>query len=136
GHFRIGISDLYLGTVVPNSNMKQQVINLNTTYNITKKLQATITANYLFENVKNRASYSDAPGNIVASTLYLANTFDIRWMKNNTVNPNGTELLPGTDEYFENPYYLAYDYQNATSRNRLTGALTLKYNFLDWLFVQ
>ena len=136
GHYRIGLSDLYLGTIVPNSNMKQQVVNLNTTYNVTKKLQATITANYLFENVKNRASYSDAPGNIVASTLYLANTFDIRWMKNNTVNPNGTELLPGTDEYFENPYYLAYDYQNTTSRNRLTGALTLKYNILDWLFVQ
>ena len=136
GHFRIGLSDLYLGTVVPNSNMKQQVVNLNTTYNVTRKLQATITANYLFENVKNRASYSDAPGNVVASTLYLANTFDIRWMKNHTVNPDGTELLPGTDTYFENPYYLAYDYQNTTSRNRLTGAITLKYNILDWLFAQ
>src|SRR6201999_271041 len=46
------------------------------------------------------------------------------------------ELLPGADTYFENPYYLAYDYQNATSRNRFTGALTLKYNILDWLYVQ
>jgi len=136
GHFRLGMSDLALNTVIPNSNMTQQVLNFNSTYNITKKLQMTLTGNYLFENVKNRASYSDAPGNLIASTLYLANSFDIRLMKNRLVNPDGTEWLPGTDTYFENPYYIAYDYQNATSRNRLTGALTLKYNLLDWLFIQ
>lgn len=136
GHFRLGLSDLTLGTVIPNSDMKQQVVNFNSTYNINKKLQMTLTANYLFETVKNRASFSDAPGNVIAGPLYLANSFDIRWMKNRTVNPDGTEWLPGTDEYFENPYYIAYDYQNATSRNRLTGALTLKYNILDWLYIQ
>jgi TonB-linked SusC/RagA family outer membrane protein len=136
GHFRLGLSDLALSTVIPNSNMKQQVLNFNSTYNITKKLQMSLTANYLFETVKNRASFSDAPGNVLAAPLYLANTFDIRWMKNRTVNPDGTEWLPGTDEYFENPYYIAYDYQNATSRNRLTGALTIKYNILDWLYIQ
>ncbi|HTR30923.1 MAG TPA: hypothetical protein VMH27_16750, partial [Puia sp.] len=57
-------------------------------------------------------------------------------MKNRLVNPDGTEWLPGLDPYFENPYYIAYDYQNQTSRNRLTGAITLKYNLLDWLYIQ
>jgi TonB-linked SusC/RagA family outer membrane protein len=136
GHFRLGLSDLAMNTVIPNSNMTQQILNFNSTYNITKKLQMTLTGNYLFENVKNRASYSDAPGNLIASTLYLANSFDIRWMKNRLVNPDGTEWLPGTDPYFENPYYIANDYENTTSRNRLTGALTLKYNLLDWLYIQ
>ncbi|HEY4334518.1 MAG TPA: SusC/RagA family TonB-linked outer membrane protein [Puia sp.] len=136
GHFRLGLSDLYLGTVIPNSNMKQQVVNFNSSYNITKKLQMTLTANYIFENVKNRASFSDAPGNVIAAPLYLANSFDIRWMKDHTMNPDGTELNPGLDAYFENPYYIAYEYQNRTDRNRLTGALTLKYNIFDWLYVQ
>jgi outer membrane receptor protein involved in Fe transport len=96
----------------------------------------TLTANYIFENVKNRASFSDAPGNVLAAPMYLANSFDIRWMKNQVVNPDGTESLPGADTYFENPYYIAYNYQNKTSRNRLTANLTLKYNLLDWLYVQ
>src|SRR5580698_10570561 len=74
GHFRLGLSDLALNTVIPNSNMTQQILNFNSTYTITKKLQMTLTGNYLFENVKNRASYSDAPGNLIASTLYLANS--------------------------------------------------------------
>jgi TonB-linked SusC/RagA family outer membrane protein len=136
GHFRLGMSDLYLGTVIPNSNMKSQSVNFNTNYNITNRLSMSLTANYVFEQVKNRASFSDAPGNVLAAPLYLANSFDVRWMKDHTVNPDGTELLPGTDNYFENPYYIAYDYQNATSRNRLTGGLTLKYNILDWLYLQ
>jgi outer membrane receptor protein involved in Fe transport len=67
--------------------------------------------------------------------LYLASSFDIRWLEP-AVNPDGTELLPGTDIYFNNPYFVAYKFENSTSRNRLTGALTLKYNFTDWLSLQ
>jgi TonB-linked SusC/RagA family outer membrane protein len=137
GHFRLGLSDLQLNDIVPNSTMKQQGLNLNSTYNISKRLQMVLTANYIFEQVDNRTSLSDKPGNVIAAPLYLANSFDIRWLKNNRTNSDGTELLPGTaDLYFENPYYIAYNYQNRTDRNRLTGGLTLKYKLLDWLFVQ
>lgn len=136
GHFRLGLSNSYYGEVIPNANMKDQGINFNTTYNITKRLQMNLTTDYVFEQVKNRASFSDAPGNVVAAPLYLANTYDIRLLKNHQTNADGTEFLPGNDSYFENPYYIAYQYQNATSRERLTGALNLKYNIFDWLYVQ
>ncbi|HEV3414143.1 MAG TPA: SusC/RagA family TonB-linked outer membrane protein [Puia sp.] len=137
GHFRLGISNLYLSTIVPNSSMSQQGFNFNSAFAITNRLQLDLKADYVFEQVSNRASVSDDPGNVMAPALYLANSMDIRWMKSHTVLPDGTEWLPGnTDPYFENPYYIAYDYQNTTSRNRLTGGLTLKYQVLDWLFIQ
>jgi TonB-linked SusC/RagA family outer membrane protein len=137
GHFRLALSDLLLNTVVPNSNMAQQGLDFNSTYAVTGKLQVSLKADYVYEQVKNRASLSDDPGNVMAAPLYLANSFDIRWMKDHRSNPDGTEHLPGnTDPYFENPYYIAYDYQNLTTRNRLTGGLTLKYNLLDWLWLQ
>jgi len=137
GHFRLGISDLHLAAVVPNSSMQQQGFNLNSTYFVTNRLQLDLTADYVYEHVSNRASLSDDPGNVNAAPLYLANSFDIRWMKDHTVTPAGLEWMPGnSDPYFENPYYIAYDYQNATERNRLTGGITLKYNLLDWLYVQ
>lgn len=137
GHFRLGLSNLYLNTIVPNSSMTQQGLNFNSGFAITNRLQMDLKADYVFEQVSNRASLSDDPGNVMAPPLYLANSFDIRWLKNHTILPDGTEWLPGTtDPYFENPYYIAYDYQNTTSRNRLTGGLTLKYQLLDWLFVQ
>jgi TonB-linked SusC/RagA family outer membrane protein len=137
GHFRLGISDLYLNTIVPNSLMTQQGLNFNSSFFITNKLQMDLKADYVFEQVKNRASISDGAANVMEAPLYLANSFDIRWLKNHQVHADGTEWLPGTtDPYFENPYYIAYEYRNTTSRNRLTGGLTLKYHLLDWLFVQ
>ncbi len=137
GHFRLGISDLYLSTIVPNSSMTQQGLNFNSTFFITNKLQMDLKADYVFEQVNNRAALSDDPGNVMAPPLYLANSFDIRWMKDHTVHPNGTEWLPGTtDLYFENPYYIAYNYRNTTDRNRITGGLTLKYHVTDWLYLQ
>jgi TonB-linked SusC/RagA family outer membrane protein len=135
GHFRVGLSDLINGSVIPNSNMKQQGVNFNSGYNITPKLQLNLTANYIFEQVKNRVSFSDAPGNVVASALYLANTFDMRWLKP-AVKSDGSELLPGSDIYFNNPYFVAEKFQNSTNRQRFTGGMNLKYNILDWLFVQ
>jgi TonB-linked SusC/RagA family outer membrane protein len=137
GHFRLGLTDLSLDAVVPNSFMQQEGINLNSTYSVTDKLQMILTADYIYEHVQNRASLSDDPGNVIAPPMYLANSFDIRWMKNHTQHPDGTEWLPGSnDNYFENPYYIAYDYLNMSDRDRLTGGLTLKYNLLDWLFIQ
>ncbi len=133
GHFRLSIGDLALNTFIPNSGMKQQTVNFNSSYNITKRLEMTLSADYVFENVNNRVSFSDAPGNVVASTLYLGNTFDIRWEKPGWT-PNNYELLPGTDQYFNNAYFVAYKFINQTQRNRLTGGLTLKYNFTDWLY--
>lgn len=136
GHFRLGLSDLALNSNIPNSNMQQQGLNFNTTYNVTPKLQFTLTANYIFERVKNRASFSDAPGNIIATNQFISNSFDVRWLKPQ-MDSNRNELLPGSsDPYFENPYFIAYDFLNQTSRNRLTGGLTIRYNIFDWLYVQ
>lgn len=135
GHFRLGLSNLYMNTVIPNSDMKQQGVNFNSAYDITKRLHLSLTADYVFERVKNRVSFSDAPGNVVASVLYLANSFDIRWLKAAT-KADGTELLPGTDQYFNNPYFVAQKFQNRTDRNRFTGGLTLRYDITDWLAVQ
>jgi len=94
GHFRLGLSDLHLGTIVPNSSMKQQGFNLNSTYYVTNRLQMELTADYVFEQVDNRASLSDDPGNVFAPPLYLANSMDIRWMKNRTIKPNHRRPYP------------------------------------------
>ncbi len=133
--YRFGLSDLYNKSNIPNSNLKQQGFNMNTVYNITPKLSLTVTANYIFETVKNRALLSDGSTNVNASLMYLANSFDVRWLKPQ-VNANGIEMTPGNNQYFNNPYFLVYKHQNSTDRNRLTAAATLKYNITDWLYAQ
>lgn len=134
-NYRLGISNSYDKSILPNAKSNQQGINLNTTYKITPKLQATLNANYVFEEVEGRANLSDGNGNVNATLLYLANSYDVRWLKGE-VNADGTELQPGNNVYFNNPYYLQYRKSNESNKNRFTGGLTLRYDVTDWLYAQ
>ncbi|MCC8152829.1 MAG: SusC/RagA family TonB-linked outer membrane protein [Tannerellaceae bacterium] len=133
--YRVGVSNVYDRSTLPNSSLSQQGINLNTTYDITSKLSLTVNANYAFDKVKGRANLSDGNGNVNATLLYLANSADVRWMEPR-VDGEGNELIPGTSVYFNNPYFLQYEKTNETNRNRLTGGMTLKYDIFDWLYIQ
>lgn len=140
--YRFGISNMYDKSILPNSNVSQQGINMNTTYDITRKLHLMVNANYVFEKSKGRSSLSDGNGNTNASLLYHGNSFDIRWMERGGescdwgTDENGNELLSGTNVYFNNPYWLQYRKTNETNKNRLTGSMTLKYDIFDWLYIQ
>ena len=98
-----------------------------------------VTANYVFDKSKGRSNLSDGNGNTNASLLYHANSFDIRWMKGDGewgTNADGSEMISGNNVYFNNPYWLQYRKTNDMNRNRLTGAMNLRWDITDWLYVQ
>lgn len=140
--YRFGISNVYEKSILPNSSNNQQGINLNTTYNILKNLQLTVNANYVFEKFNGRSNLSDGNGNTNASLIHRGNSFDVRWLERGGEDSdwgtaeNGSELLGGTNVYFNNPYWLQYRKTNDTNKNRLTGAMTLKWDITDWLYIQ
>lgn len=140
--YRFGISNMYDRGILPNSSINQQGINMNTTYDISSKLHLMVNANYVFEKFNGRSNLSDGNGNTNAALLYHANSFDIEWMKRGSPNANwgttadGKELISGTNVYFNNPYWLQYRKTNKTNKNRLTGGMTLKYDFTDYLYAQ
>ena len=145
--YRVGLSNMYDKGILPNSSISQQGINMNTSFDITKKLQLNVNANYVFEKFKGRSNLSDGNGNTNASLLYRANSFDVRWLERGKPHPgentpnwgtdaDGNEMLGGNNQYFNNPYWLQYRKTNDTNKNRLTGGMTLKYDIFDWLYVQ
>ncbi|HLS95249.1 MAG TPA: SusC/RagA family TonB-linked outer membrane protein [Sphingobacterium sp.] len=133
--YRLGLNNIYEGANLPNANSNQRGANLNTTYKITPRVQLGLNVNYMFEFVKNRANLSDGNGNTNASLLYLANTYDVRWLEG-AVDELGRELQPGNDVYFNNPYFLQYRKSNNSTRKRLTGGFNIRYDITDWLYVQ
>jgi TonB-linked SusC/RagA family outer membrane protein len=135
--YRFGVSNTYSRGNLPNANLKQQGINMNTIYDITDKLQLTVNLNYIFEQVKGRSNLSDGNNNTNATLLCLANGYDVRWLKgNNGAAEDGTELQPGNNVYFNNPYWLQKNKYNKSNKNRTTGVVTLRYNIVDWLYLQ
>lgn len=140
--YRFGISNIYEKSILPNANNQQQGINMNTTYDILSNLHLTVNANYVFEKAKGRSNLSDGNGNTNASLIHRGNSFDIRWLERGDsdsdwgTSSDGSELLGGTNVYFNNPYWLQYRKTNDMDKNRLTGSMNLKYDITDWLYIQ
>ena len=137
GNFRLGVTNTNSSEVIPKAGTEQQGVNFNSNYNLTPKLHLNFTASYMHEKVKNRPWNSDAPGSVIASTYFLASTYDVRIL-NPSIDANGDEILPGgpTNIYFDNAYFVANYFKNTTDRNRYTGNITLKYDFTNWLSLQ
>ena len=101
-----------------------------------------VNANYVFEKFNGRSNLSDGNGNTNASLIHRGNSFDIRWLERGGegcdwgTNPDGSEMLGGTNVYFNNPYWLQYRKTNEMNKNRLTGSMTLKWDITDWLDAQ
>ncbi len=140
--YRFGISNITERSILPNAGNSQQGINMNTTYDIFKNLHLMVNANYVFEKFNGRSNLSDGNGNTNASLIHRGNSFDIRWLERGGegcdwgTNPDGSEMLGGTNVYFNNPYWLQYRKTNEMNKNRLTGSMTLKWDITDWLYAQ
>ncbi|MGF7073372.1 SusC/RagA family TonB-linked outer membrane protein [Mucilaginibacter sp. 3215] len=134
GAFRLSVSDMNAGSIVPNSKLDRKTFNLNANQNVTDKLNIGIVANYLVENSTNRPSLSDGPGNPNNIWFIAPN------LNQSILNPgygaNGYEQVWTDDPYVTNPYFAANKFINNTGRKRLITALTARYNFTSWIYAQ
>ena len=133
GNFRLSASTLDNSSIVRNSGIDRKNINLNATQKITDKLSATVFADYIDEQDKNRPQLSDGPGD-PNNFQFLAPNVDERIFQPGQ-DANGNEVVFSDDNYVTNPWFVVRNFINNTSRHRLISAVSGKYNFLDWLYV-
>lgn len=138
--YRFGGSYNIEKSILPNAGNRQIGLNMNTTYDILKNLHLNVTANYVFDKSNGRSNLSDGNGNTNASLIYRGNSFNIDWMKGTEAgwgtNLDGSEMIGGTNVYFNNPYWLQYRKTNTMDRNRLTGQVQLRWDITNWLYLQ
>ncbi len=135
GSFRLSFSNLDNSSIVRNSGLKRNTLNLNLDQSITSKLSVKLVANYIEEQSKNRAQLSDGPMN-PNNGLFLATNID-----QNILNPGydpatGNEIQFSDDEYVTNPWFVVNQYVNNLGRKRLIASGSIKYNFTNWLYAQ
>ena len=132
GNFRLSLSNLDNSSIVRNSGLNRKTINLNVTQKITDKLSATVVANYIDEQDKNRAQLSDGPGN-PNNGLFLAPNINENILKPG-YDSKGNEIVFSDDSYVTNPWFAVNKFINNTGRKRMIAAISAKYNFTDWLY--
>lgn len=135
GSFRLSFSHLDNKSILRNSGIKRNTINLNLDQNITSKLSAKIVANYIEEKSKNRPQLSDGPLN-ANNGLFLATNIDQNILAPGYDPATGYEIQFSDDEYVTNPWFVVNQYVNNLSRKRLIASGTLKYDFTKWLYAQ
>jgi TonB-linked SusC/RagA family outer membrane protein len=135
GAFRLSVSHLDNESILRNSGLKRNTINLNVDQNITNKLSVKFVASYIDEKSKNRPQLSDGPLN-ANNGLFLATNIDQSILAPGYDPATGYEIQFSDDEYVSNPWFVVNQYVNNLGRKRLITSGSVKYNFTDWLYAQ
>ena len=135
GSFRLSLSHLDNKSIIRNSGLKRNTINLNIDQNITDKLSVKFVANYIDEQSRNRPQLSDGPLN-ANNGQFLATNIDQNILAPGYDPVTGFEIQFSDDEYVSNPWFVVNQYVNNLGRKRLITSGSVKYNFTKWLYAQ
>ena len=135
--YRISFSDLRYNAPVPNSNMNRQTISVSTNSRIAKIVTLNTRINYSTAKTKNRPN----PGRYVAQMQVIPTNIPIEWLKGDpnkwgaNTSGDGKMLSFSTNDYFNNPWWSAYQDSQTDTRNRLAANADLRIEIAPWLFV-
>lgn len=121
---RFTITDMRNNDIVPETYMDRDVLNLRT-HTSFGKVDLDFSANYTFENVKNRPALGDSKSNIGKNLMTLATTYDQNWLKNYEDAEGNYANWNGMDPYNVNPYWDIYKNYNKSHKDlfRLNGKI-------------
>ncbi|MDR8394226.1 SusC/RagA family TonB-linked outer membrane protein [Aliifodinibius sp. S!AR15-10] len=138
--YRLSFSDLRNETIVPNSGMDRQTVSLSTNGQWADRLTVDARVQYSREDVDNRARLSDAPGNANYTLSVLPPSINVADLKGSTdklgAQADGTELLYSDNIFSQNPWWATHQFENSNVRDRILGSGLLRYDLMDWLYVQ
>lgn len=135
GTFRISFSNLDSKSILQNSGLTRNTVNMNFTQKITNKLSVTMIGNYIDERSQNRAYLSDGPLN-ANNGFFLANNINIKTLAPGYDPATGNEVVFSDDIYVTNPYFVVNQFKNNLGRRRLIVTPSVRYDILKWLYVQ
>lgn len=133
GSFRISFSDLNAKSIVPNSGLKRNTVNLTVDQNITDKLNISATINYTDERSEDKPFLSDGPKN-PNNFLFLAPNIDHSIFAPGYDLVTGAETVFSDDIYVTNPYFITNQGVEDPTRKRTISIISTKYNFTDNIY--
>lgn len=152
GNFRLGYTNLDQTGTIPNGNLKRNTVTLKSNYNLTNKLKAGMSFNYINTTAENRNTTGyDNSNPMQAFTQWWQTQLDVerlrKYQDNSlgqqfTWNPRGPIVNPDTKElirwdaspnYFDNPFWVRENFLQEDVRNRLFGNANLSYQITDEL---
>lgn len=148
--YRFSFSDMDQKFIVPNSGFKRRNASLSTSGKFGKRVTFNAKVMYSNEIMKNRSMLGDSPGNAPIAIWGLASTVNVDDLRGDpnklgavpagVTTPDlkkpGEEFQQANNNWLQNPWWAAYQINNENVRDRFITSGDLRYNILDWLYVQ
>lgn len=134
--FRLSVSDLRNNDILPGSNMRRNSFNFTGSSKFGPKVTIEARLMYMNEDVINRPSLADDPGNIGNNFIGLANNVNQSLFKTGYKDVEGNYVDWGGGQYRLDPYWVINEMKNETTKNRIIGGLQGNYAVTSWLNIQ
>ncbi|MDH5397537.1 MAG: TonB-dependent receptor, partial [Cyclobacteriaceae bacterium] len=148
--FRLSLSDLRSKSVMPNAGFDRTNVNLSTNGKYGERFTVTGSIMYSKEGAKNRPRLSDSPGNANLSVYYMPPNIDVTDFYGDPDKPGaiyegqtnpgtqargtGEELGWYTNQWSQNPYWVAYQFENSDWKDRIISSGLARIDITDWLY--
>jgi len=139
GAYRLSYTNFFQDGLLPNSELTRHNVLLNGTWNVTDKLTATGSANYIKTDAlgRNSTGYND---NIMGMfrqwfqmNVDIQDQKDAYFRTKRNVTWNYADPTSNVPIYWDNPYWTRYENYETDSRDRYVGNLSLSYDVTPWL---
>ncbi|MFT4093438.1 MAG: SusC/RagA family TonB-linked outer membrane protein [Niabella sp.] len=134
GSFKLGYTRTDDKGIMPNSNIKRNLINTGGTYNITDKLTAGVSVNFANQQGRGRYGSGYDDKNLMTNfRQWYAMNVDIQEQKaaysrtKQNITWNWADPTDITPIYWDNPYFTRYENYETDQRNRVYGNINLNY---------
>jgi len=140
GTMRVSLTRLDHNAIIPNSNYNQTTVNIGSTLNISSKVKADISINYINYHRLNSPTLGDDQLNSFSKGVLYSFPRSYKGLeKEINILPDGTRNnYDGQYPFlYSGPHIWWNTFNNNTTldRNKLIGALALTYEVTDWLNV-
>lgn len=153
-NFRFAVSDLRNSSIIPNSGFNRTNLSLSSNSKFGEKLTLTAKVLYSNEYADNRPYLSDSPANGILSMYYVPQNINVENYKGDpnklgAIAPDtpdasltlwgksvGEEFQQANNNWHQNPWWVAYQFNNDDTRDRVITSGQLRYDITDFLYVQ
>jgi TonB-linked SusC/RagA family outer membrane protein len=131
-NFRLSVTRQDVNGLVPNNTLNRTTSALNAGADITSKLSANGTIQYIQNAGNNRPGTGYDEGNLMMDYVWFGRQVDIAGFKNHVADADGNQIS-WNYSYHNSPWWTQTMNSNHDQRDRVMGVISTDYKFTDWL---
>ncbi|MBL1408889.1 SusC/RagA family TonB-linked outer membrane protein [Sphingobacterium faecale] len=131
GGYSIGVNQMYRQGMVPNTSVNQIGLNVGGNYTIRKRLKVDVNVNYSNLFTDNYPPVGYANDQVFYNTvMYMGANTDIMDLRNYwKEGREGYEQRNYNYAWFQNPWFIAYEYIRPYAKKRVISSINFDYDF-------